>query len=541
VSNPADVSVIVPVYNAMPYLTDCLGSLVAQSIGAARMELIVVDDGSTDGSRKEIDRFAAMHPRLFTVLHQANSGGPGRPCNRGLFMANGRYVYFVGADDYIWSEALERLVAEADEYGSEVVAGKMVGVNGRYVHQAFYARTDHDVSLFASDLPWSMSNAKLFRRELIGRLRLRFPEDLPVNSDQPFTLEACLHARRISVLTDDSYYFARLRPDAGNITYRTRPEVNLACATDVMHRVAKLIEAGWQRDAILRRLFAWELVKVLRTQTLDSDTWRRLCRGVAELADEYLTDNIRDGLGVHQRLLLCLAQRGDLDLLRDVIREQAEHSARPLFLERDRAYVMHSGFRCKRGLDDRYYEILTESVSRRLTKTLELTALSWRGRGRSSELCVTIRVALTGPDSTDATRFRVRPVRNGTPPRATAAPPTMSADAVTSGVVARIEPADDGLATIVHARIPISAMRARWGGKWAVALCVNVAGRPYELPLPSEPLVSRLVYWQLGIPFRLSATATTSGRRLQLVVGPGAWCMAFGRPLRSFARRVGRR
>ena len=150
-----DVSVIVPVYNAMPYLTECLTSLVGQSIGSNRMEIVAVNDGSTDSSGDELGRFEQLHPRLFTVLHQSNSGGPGGPCNQGLDVASGRFVFFLGADDTLWREALERLVAEADLYGSDVVAGKMVGVNGRYVHQALFAQTDHDVQLFSSALPWS--------------------------------------------------------------------------------------------------------------------------------------------------------------------------------------------------------------------------------------------------------------------------------------------------------------------------------------------------------------------------------------------------
>ena len=121
-----------------------------------------------------------------------------------------------------------------------------------------------------------------------------------------------MHAQRISVLADDTYYFALARTDAGNISYRTGPDVKLACAADVMHRAAKLIEAGPQRDAILFRHFAWELVKVLTVNYLELDeaTQERLCRGVAELTDTYFTDGIRDRLAVHRRLILCLAQAG---------------------------------------------------------------------------------------------------------------------------------------------------------------------------------------------------------------------------------------
>lgn len=84
---PPDVTIIVPVYNAMPYLTTCLDSLVGQTIDHARMHVVAVNDGSTDGSDRELERYAAAHPGLFTVHHQANSGGPARPCNVGLDLA----------------------------------------------------------------------------------------------------------------------------------------------------------------------------------------------------------------------------------------------------------------------------------------------------------------------------------------------------------------------------------------------------------------------------------------------------------------------
>lgn len=101
------VTVVVAVYNTMPYLTRCLESLVAQTIGAGQLEVIAVDDGSTDGGGAELDRFARLHPDIFTVLHQPNSGGPAVPSNRALDQANGRYVFFLGADDYLGPEALE--------------------------------------------------------------------------------------------------------------------------------------------------------------------------------------------------------------------------------------------------------------------------------------------------------------------------------------------------------------------------------------------------------------------------------------------------
>ncbi|RBL84108.1 glycosyltransferase family 2 protein, partial [Streptomyces cavourensis] len=192
VTAPPDVTVVVAVYNTMPYLTECLNSLLGQSIGHERLEVIAVDDGSTDDSGRELDRFAAEHPDVITVVHQPNSGGPAAPSNRALELATGRFVYFIGSDDHLGEEALERMVACADADGSDVVVGRMAGVNGRYVHQKLYKEGRREVTLFDSALPFTLANTKLFRRELVEKYGLRFPEDMPVGSDQPFTIErAC--------------------------------------------------------------------------------------------------------------------------------------------------------------------------------------------------------------------------------------------------------------------------------------------------------------------------------------------------------------
>ncbi|MBC3841413.1 glycosyltransferase family 2 protein [Streptacidiphilus sp. 4-A2] len=136
---------ITPVHNTRPYLDAWFSSLLGQSAGALRIEVIAVDDGSHDGSAAELERLAALHPGLLTVRALPRRRGPAHARNLGLGLAKGRYLFFLDSDDYLGSEALGRMVAAADKHGADVVLGRVVGVNGRWVPTFACRRTDHDV------------------------------------------------------------------------------------------------------------------------------------------------------------------------------------------------------------------------------------------------------------------------------------------------------------------------------------------------------------------------------------------------------------
>lgn len=509
-----DVTVIVAVYNTMPYLTECLDSLVGQTIGTDRLEIVAVDDGSTDGSEAELDRFAALHPDTVRVVHQENSGGPAAPSNRALDLAAGRYVFFIGADDHLGVEALERMVNTADAHGSDVVAGRMVGTGGRYVHQGLYKRTDLDVSLYDSALPYALANTKLFRRELVERHKLRFPEDMPAGSDQPFTIEACVRAGRISVLADYTYYYAVRRKDAGNITYSTNHESLLDCNARVMHFTAELLEAGPKRDAVLTRHFSWGLSKLVKDDFLElgREVQERVCAGVAELADAYLTDRIRDGLDVRRRHRLCLAQRGAVDVLCASLRGERESGRQSLVVADGRAFVSYPGFRTgETPLPDRCYEVLQENLAARLAQGTEQVAVAWsRTSAGVPALEVTARLPVTGdavpaqmrlatktmPPSTDkrgARRFRGRSLGQ------TAAGPGPAQQEITT--------AADG--TLIRAVLPVDTRRPRVG----VRVHAELAGSTYEIPVPAAGrLPGPLRVWRRAVLHRVAVKANGKGR-----------------------------
>ncbi|WP_127465516.1 glycosyltransferase family A protein [Streptomyces sp. B27] len=510
VTAPPDVTVVVAVYNTMPYLTECLNSLLGQSIGHERLEVIAVDDGSTDDSGRELDRFAAEHPDVVTVVHQPNSGGPAAPSNRALELATGRFVYFIGSDDHLGEEALERMVACADADGSDVVVGRMAGVNGRYVHQKLYKEGRREVTLFDSALPFTLANTKLFRRELVEEYGLRFPEDMPVGSDQPFTIEACVRARRISVLADYTYYYAVKRGDASNITYRADHLSRLRCTARIMDHTAGLIPAGPRRDAVLRRHFEWELSKLMLDDfpALPLATRRAICEGLTTLLDTYFTDGLREATGVKRRVRFGLARRGAVEELTRAIADEAEHGAPPFLLEGDRAFAPYPGFRdAAIGLDDRWYEV-REPVAGRLAAGTELESAAWEQEGDELALALKVRIGITG----DTASAFVALARGALPksadkPGARRLPEKAVRPEAVGGFTR--EPADDGTGTLLTARIPVDRVRAERG----VRVYVDVAGTTYEIPVRTGglplPLARR---WGRTTPYRASANRNPKGR-----------------------------
>ncbi len=374
-----DVSVIVPVHNAMPHLARSVRRLLDQTLGLDRFEVIAVDDGSTDESGTRLDTYARRHPEMFRVVHRAaSSAGPAAAYNIALDMARGRYVTFVGAGDLLGPEALERMVSAADEYHSDVLAMRMVGLNGRVVPTERFADNRPEVAPFATELAASLSNTKLFRRRLIEEHGLRYSEELNVGSDQPFTLAALQHAERVSVLADYDYYFAVARRGMGAAS-RTTPDERLGAAEQVMRIVASQLPAGPDRDAVLRRPFTVELAQLMGDEllALPREAQKTLCAGIGRLADLYLTDALASRLPARDRVRTRLAERGRLDDLLAVINQDSGYPPAPIVAVGSDFYLGYGCFGSRAtGLADDTF-LVTHDLAELVAARIEVTALRW--------------------------------------------------------------------------------------------------------------------------------------------------------------------
>jgi CDP-glycerol glycerophosphotransferase len=218
----ARLSVVVPVYNVEEFLHSCLDSVAAQTFGD--LEVIMVDDGSTDGSAAIAQEFAARDPR-FRLVSQENAGLSAAR-NTGTAHAGGEYLAFLDSDDELPPNAYELLVGSLEQTGSDFATGNVHRLRSFGTRQSpFLARTFAETRLkthvtkfrlLLADRPaWN----KVWRRTFWDRHGFRFPEGR-IFEDTPVTLPAHFVARSVDVISDPVYHW-RIREGGGlSITER---------------------------------------------------------------------------------------------------------------------------------------------------------------------------------------------------------------------------------------------------------------------------------------------------------------------------------
>ena len=178
------VSVIVPVYNVEKYLARCLDSLLGQT--QPDIEILVVNDGSTDTSGRIVDEYAQKYPDRIRAFHMENEGVSAAR-NRGVAEAEGKYLTFVDSDDYVTVDYLERMVEAAEKNHADLVVQgfRMVDESGNVLAEV--CPTAY-IPGKKEEWPLRIISAwgRLFRRGFWMQHNLNFPlgvraEDAPVN------------------------------------------------------------------------------------------------------------------------------------------------------------------------------------------------------------------------------------------------------------------------------------------------------------------------------------------------------------------------
>ncbi|HET6910771.1 MAG TPA: glycosyltransferase family 2 protein [Mycobacteriales bacterium] len=314
---PVKVSVVVPVYNPGVHIQPLVDSLLRQSLAASEFEAIFVDDGSTDATPALLDRLAKEHSH-FHVIHQPNSGWPGKPRNVGTDHARGDYVFYSDNDDWFGDEALERLYDCAVRNNSDIVIGKMVG-HDRGVPRELFRRNRDRARFDNAPLQDSLTPHKLFRREFLDKHELRFPEGKRRLEDHVFVMKAFFAAEVISVLADYECYHHIRRADESNAGFDViEPVSYYGYVRETVEVVLGNTEPGDLRDRLLRRFLRVELLDRLqgrRFSALPAAQRRRLFDTARALLLETMADSVDAGLPGRQRLQSTLLRAGDFEAL----------------------------------------------------------------------------------------------------------------------------------------------------------------------------------------------------------------------------------
>lgn len=250
------VSVVMPVYNVEDYLDECLAKTLNQTL--REIEVICIDDGSTDGSLAILKRHAQMDSRV-KIVCQANQGA-GKARNVGLQMAQGEFVAFMDPDDFYPSpDTLRHMYDAATANGVDICGGSLNQI--KWNELITNPKLFEDGYSFASDGLVSYGDYQfdygywrfLYRREFLKKNGISFP-DYRRQQDPPFMVRAFCLAERFYALKEPTYVY---RLSHKTVTWNERKAYDLFCGVDDVLQMAE--EFGYERlfGRVVRRMNAW--------------------------------------------------------------------------------------------------------------------------------------------------------------------------------------------------------------------------------------------------------------------------------------------
>lgn len=211
------VSVVVPVYNTEKYLKRCLDALVNQTIDHSLLEIIIVNDGSTDGSADILNEYKVMYPQLIKIFFKEN-GGQATARNLGIEKATGEYIGFADSDDYVDRTLFEKLYKAATDNDADLVEchyHSMLecdekGADGLPLYTEIGTRGKIRSHLNSRELffdpqvsPWN----KLYKKEILLEGKVRFPEKV-IYEDTAFYIKAIPYIKKQVYIDEKLVYYS---------------------------------------------------------------------------------------------------------------------------------------------------------------------------------------------------------------------------------------------------------------------------------------------------------------------------------------------
>ncbi len=302
------VSVVIPVYNSSQYLPQCLDSLLKQTY--QNMEILCVNDGSTDGSLEILEQFAQKDERIKIFTKENEGKGAASARNMGLANATGKYVHFLDSDDFFEPNMFEEMVGKAEKTDADVVIcrvdcyddmnkriiGNFNSINFQYIPDKdpfSYKDCPEHIFQIGDLVTWN----KLYRKELLDKYDLKF-ESIPISDDQYVPMLALVYGKRITCV-DKVFLHYRVKTGQSQADAKSKhPEAGYASLPSIIENLRKAgvyedVKQSFINKAMdLMRLY-FDAMTEYRTTRLLYDVFRKETfhmLGAGNLPENYFYD-----------------------------------------------------------------------------------------------------------------------------------------------------------------------------------------------------------------------------------------------------------
>jgi glycosyltransferase involved in cell wall biosynthesis len=221
------ISVIIPVFNAEEYLAKCLATVRHQT--HKNLEIIIVDDGSTDNSAQIYQQVAEQDTR-FRIIRQANSGAAAAR-NAGLRQANGEYIHFMDADDLICFDYYEKMLASALNADADIACGGVYREDEpvsslKFEEETVVTSLDEKMLMVGNTFAvWLY----LFKKALLDKHKLEFDENIKIawGEDSIFSILARYYARKMVRVPHVRYFYKKNSASISNANDAAKTKIKI--------------------------------------------------------------------------------------------------------------------------------------------------------------------------------------------------------------------------------------------------------------------------------------------------------------------------
>lgn len=253
------ISIIIPVYNVELYLEECLISVTEQSY--RNLEIILVDDGSTDKSLWIMQKFAERDDRI-RIISQINNGASSAR-NRGISISTGKYILFVDSDDFIEKYAVEKLYERTVETQSDITVGSLCYYFANGYRIPAFKRTNelNDITIEGTDCFISLIENNVYpplvylyfiRRKLVLDKKLFFKEGV-THEDELWCLKALCYAPQVSLIQSFHYLYRQREgsiTNSENIEFRIKSYYTVANEIDAFIKIFAVENSSTSKELI---------------------------------------------------------------------------------------------------------------------------------------------------------------------------------------------------------------------------------------------------------------------------------------------------